>query len=152
MIASHPIYERNINSTVYKKGNSSISVRTSLLDLDHNIVMELVVDIKNKTIKKAHCEMIKVPRNSCDQALKNAKNLIGLVIEKGISKNVAKVIGGDEGCTHLVEIAMSGIRTCSNTLIALELIGHDVVRVHEESKIAFDKAREKLKGTCVAFK
>ena len=44
------IYERNLNVSVSKLNDTEIFTKASLLDLNHNIRVELTVDIVSKTI------------------------------------------------------------------------------------------------------
>ena len=55
------IYERNINVSVSKLGEREILTKASLLDLNHNIRVELTVDVPSKTIVSVQAQMVKSP-------------------------------------------------------------------------------------------
>ena len=59
------IYERNINVSVSKLGEKAISTKASLLDLNHNIRIELTIDVQTKMILNAHAQMVKSPFAIC---------------------------------------------------------------------------------------
>lgn len=145
-------YERNLNMQIKKISKKEIYVKGSMLDLDHNIVIELKVEIKTKKIIYANAEMIKTPFKICNFALKRISSIVGLKVERGISKEIYKRLGTEEGCIHLVEICMSILRLTANFLLALEYKRDELKKkgIKEEELREFEK--KFLEGTCVAFK
>ena len=59
------IYERNINVAVSKLDEETILTKASLLDLNHNIRVELTADVTTKTIRDAKAVMVKSPFTIC---------------------------------------------------------------------------------------
>ena len=55
------IYERNLNVSVSSLDDDTILTKASLLDLNHNIRVELTVDTRSKKIVKAAARMVKSP-------------------------------------------------------------------------------------------
>lgn len=145
-------YERNLNMQIKKISKEEIYVRGSMLDLDHNILIELKVEVKTKKIIYAKAEMIKSPFKKCNFALKRISLIKGLKVERGISKEIYKRLGTEEGCIHLVEICMSILRLTANFLLALEYKRDELKKkgISEEELMKIEK--KFLKGTCVVFK
>jgi hypothetical protein len=73
----------------------------------------------------ASVEMIKIPYSRCIYTLRNVDQLVGLKLERGLSKHVASRIGGSSGCTHLFELVMTGTGIASNAILDIYAEGKD---------------------------
>jgi hypothetical protein len=113
------IFERNINTRVTQLDEEHILTRASLLDLAHNIIFEIRVNLVTKEIEDANAEMVKVPFGVCPGTLQAAKRIVGLKIERGIAKQINDLLGGSTGCTHFAELAMAAVITSSNVMIGM---------------------------------
>jgi hypothetical protein len=146
------IYERNINAAVRKDGDGYISTKASLLDLNHNMRIEIRVRISDRKIVEATAQMVKTPFAICGQTAAFAKNLEGLTIERGITKQIAGLMGRSEGCTHLYELAVEAVRLSSNVLLGFET-GDEEWRERRLTDDEFiSRAKEFLKNSCLPFK
>ncbi|HEY4716233.1 MAG TPA: DUF2889 domain-containing protein [bacterium] len=147
------IFERNINIKLIPLDSEHAILEASLLDLSHSMHVSLKVNAATQKIVEATAKMMRVPFTVCTLAEKNLKNLIGLKIERGINKQIASIVGRENGCTHLVEILQSAIRFGAAMLIAraagYESLGKSE-KLTEEERI--ERSISVLKNTCVVFK
>ena len=146
------IYERNINASVRRDEEDLIRTKASLLDLNHNMRVEIVVRISDRTIIDANAQMIKTPFLICMQTARFAEKIKGLKIERGITKRLADLMGRSEGCTHLYELAVEVVRLSSNVLLGFET-GDEEWRERKLSDEEFiEKAKGFLANSCLPFK
>jgi hypothetical protein len=146
------IYERNINITIERVETDIIKVRTSLLDLDHNIMITMTIRISTREILDVTGEMIKVPYSKCTETLANLPNVTGLKVERGLSKQVATRIGGSSGCTHLFELVLTSARMASNAILGIYAEGKDWTKLSISDEVYMEKVKPYLKNTCIVFK
>lgn len=147
------LYQRNINVSVERLDEERIVVNSSLLDLDHSIRFTMEVHASTRTIIGGSAQMIRVPFRKCRETLPLAEKIAGLVIERGISKQIADTLGHNTGCMHLVELAMTATRMAAAVLV--EAGGGLVDRerfesLSEEERIEIGMPF--LKNTCLVFK
>lgn len=146
------IYERNINAAVARHGPDLIRTKASLLDLNHNMRVEIIVQVSSRTIVNAEAQMTKMPFKICAQTALFINKLIGLKIERGITKQVADLMGRSSGCTHLYELAVEAIRLSSNVMLGFET-GDEEWRERRLSDAEFiEKAKVFLANSCLPFK
>jgi hypothetical protein len=146
------IYERNINASVRRDGDDHIVTKASLLDLNHNMRVEIRVRIHDRVIVDASAEMVKTPFQICIQTARFAGNMVGLRIERGVTKKLSDLFGRSEGCTHLYELAVEAVRLSSNVLLGFETgdVEWRERRLSDEEFIS--RAKEFLKNSCLPFK
>jgi len=147
------MYERNINSKVEMLDEKTIMATSSFLDLDHNIFFKMIIDLDSKRIKDAEARMLKVPYpEECNTALRNMEKIEGLKIEQGLAKKVSTALGGNTGCTHLVELVMTAARLASNQIIAIDMgvTGwKEILLEDEQIRECVDRF---LRNSCVVFR
>jgi len=147
------IYERSITITVSRKNEHEIVTRASMLDLNHLISLELVIDLSSETIVGATAEMPKVPYKICQFTLRNMDRIIGLKIQRGIHKQLADRLGHADGCTHLVDLAMEAVRLSANVLVGLTKVGPEWFNPGELSEHEqIERVKPVLQNTCLPFK
>lgn len=146
------IYERNINASVRQDDDEHILTKASLLDLNHNMLVEIQVRISDRIIVDSHAQIIKAPFKICQQTTTFARNLTGLKIERGVTRKIAEQMGRSSGCTHLYELAVEAVRLSSNVLLGFET--GDVE--WRERKLTDEEFIERAKGflanSCLPFK
>ena len=146
------IYERNINASVSRDGADHIRTKASLLDLNHNMRVEIRVCVADREIVEANAQMTKTPFKVCTQTMKFVKNLEGLKIERGITRKLSQLLGRAAGCTHLYELAVEAVRLSSNVMLGFE-VGDEEWRERKLSDAAFIKmAKSFLADSCLPFK
>ena len=83
-----------------------------------------------------------------------AKGLIGLRIERGITKMILKKIGGSDGCVHLRELVLETINFAATTLIGYDegfgLMSRDFNLLDENERLNI--SRPLLANTCFIYK
>ena len=83
-----------------------------------------------------------------------AKQLIGLKIERGISKMILQKIGGSDGCVHLRELTLETINFAATTLIGYDegfgLMSRDFNILEENQR--FEISKHLLNNTCFIYK
>lgn len=146
------LYERNLNIAVSKPTDDEILTKASLLDLNHNIRIQIRVNIASKKITRAEAQMVKSPFMICGQTLEKVDRLVGLKIERGIHKELVDALGHSDGCTHLVDLAMEAVRLSANVLLGFSRF--DVEwrqrKLTDEEFIA--QVKPILKNSCLPFK
>lgn len=147
------LYQRNINVSVHRLDEKQIMLWSTMLDLDHSIRVQLVIDAPSRQIVAASGEMLKVPFDICHRTLQNLEHLKGLTVERGIARRVSATIGKSTGCVHLVEIVMSAVRLAFPFLIGYGsglMDRQQLEQLSEEEQIQLGKIF--MADTCLAYK
>ena len=108
----------------------------------HEMWIRLTVDV-DLCVLDVEARSIWGPYSICGDIASNFKRLIGLSIAKGWRKNVAKVLGGIHGCTHMVEL-LGPIATT-----AFQTTYHD--RLERDKKFEKEEQRPALLDSCHAY-
>ena len=146
------IYERNINASVRRDDEEHIITKASLLDLNHNMRVEIRVRIADRTIVDAAGQITKAPFKICDRTVRFVENLVGLKIERGVTRQISKLLGQSEGCTHLYELAVEAVRLSSNVIFGF-YTGDEEWRERRLSDEEFiSRAKGFLANSCLPFK
>lgn len=146
------IYERNINVSVSRPSDAELVTKASLLDLNHNLRVELTVDVRTKTISAAQAQMVKAPFAICQLSLAKVQRVVGLKIERGIHEKLVHALGHSDGCTHLVDLTMEAVRLSANMLLGFTRF-HDEWAERKLSDAEFiAQVKPVLKNSCLPFK
>jgi len=152
VVSKMEIYERNINAAVSKDGDDYITTKASLLDLNHNMRVQIRVRVADRTIVAAEAQMTKTPFAICGRTARFIDSMVGLKIERGVTRRLADLLGRSEGCTHLFELAVEAVRLSSNVLLGFET-GDQEWRERKLSDEEFiEKAKGFLANSCLPFK
>ncbi|MGA2296250.1 MAG: DUF2889 domain-containing protein [FCB group bacterium] len=150
----HLVSKRDIGIEAFELENGNLMLEASLLDPYHLIRLNIHIEPQTKTIVYAKSEFANHPHKGCPVVAIKAKQLIGLKIERGITKKVSERIGTNEGCVHLRELALETINFAATTLIGFDegfgLMSRSF-NVLEETK-RFEIAKKLLKNTCYIYK
>ncbi|UCE38514.1 MAG: DUF2889 domain-containing protein [Thermoplasmata archaeon] len=146
------ILERNINTQAKLTESGSILVRSSILDLHHNMFFEMEIDMDTKQIMSVSADMIKVPYPECKNALFNLQKIVGLKLERGLAKKMAGILGKSTGCTHMLEIAITASRTASYTILSILAEGKKWKDIMESDEERYEVVKAYLDNSCVVFK
>ena len=145
------IFQRSIHSNVKKIDGGRLLVTSSLLDLEHSLHLELIVRTADRTIESAKATMSKTPLTRCSRGVDGIPGLAGIVVDRGVLREIHRRVGGPRGCAHIVELLENAVR-----LVSMILIGNSLsywsdlkARMSEEEIIA--EGRRKLKNTCLVF-
>lgn len=147
------VSRREIGIEIFELENKNALVVARLLDPIHLISLDLEVNPNTRVIVDARCEIPNSPYKICPNVCTKAKELIGVVIQKGVMKEIAKKVGGNEGCIHLRELTSDAANFCATALIGYKegfgLINPDFNKLSEEERFILTK--ELLKGTCYPY-
>jgi hypothetical protein len=146
------ILERNINTQARKLDDNTIIVKSSILDLHHNMFFEMGIDIDTKEIKSVSADMIKAPYPECKNALARINGIVGLKLERGLAKKMAEILGKSTGCTHMLEIALTAARTASYTILTILSEGRKWKEIMESHEEQYQVVRSYLDNSCIVFK
>lgn len=146
------IYERNINASVRREDEDQIMTKASLLDLNHNMRVELKIRISDREIIDATAQMTKTPFKVCAGTAHFITRLVGLKIERGVTRKMADLLGRSAGCTHLYELSVEAARLSSNVLLGFET-GDVEWRERKLSDEEFiSRAKGFLANSCLPFR
>ncbi|MFH1637114.1 MAG: DUF2889 domain-containing protein [Candidatus Woesearchaeota archaeon] len=136
--------ERNLNLKAYKLQDGNAYLESTFMDRHHLIQLKLEIDMAKMQITYAEAQMSNCPFAICKSAEQLASNLEGLVIGRGILKEITSKIGGSDGCVHLKELAIDTMTFAANSLYELRITGLPKRKRKKEY-------HKMLKGTCRAF-
>ena len=82
----------------------------------HDMSLRFVVD-NEMTIKEVDAVTDKSPFPACPHITSNFQRLVGLQIIPGFTKKVRQLLGGIQGCTHLVDLINPVSTTAFQTIV-----------------------------------
>lgn len=147
------VSKRDIGIEAFELENGNLMLEATLLDPYHLIRLNIQIEPQTKAIIYAKSEFANYPHLACPFVAQKVKLLVGLKIERGITRKVSERIGGSEGCIHLRELTLETINFAATTLIGYDegfgLMSRDFNMLNEDKKIKLSK--ELLKGSCYAY-
>jgi hypothetical protein len=146
------ILERNINVQIKRLDEDTIFVRSSILDLHHSMFFEMEIDFLTREVTRVNAAMIKVPYPVCQDALANIQKCVGLRLERGLAKRMADILGKNTGCTHMLEIALTGARTASYAILNILAEGRMWKDIIESDEERYEAVKGYLENSCIVFK
>lgn len=148
------VSKRDIGIEAFELENGNLMLEATFLDPYHLIRLNLHVNPTTKTIVHAKCEFANHPHGTCPLVALKADLLIGLKIERGITRKVSERIGGSEGCIHLRELTLETINFAATALIGYDegfgLMSRDFNMLDENKK--FELSKGLLKNSCFVYK
>jgi DUF2889 family protein len=113
----------------------------------HDMWIRITID-DDMVIKAIEAVTDASPFRMCPSITPNFQRLLGLAVRPGFIPKVKQLLGGVEGCTHLVEL-MGPIGTTAFQTVASSR--NPKRREREKSEAAQPKKRPRLLNTCHAF-
>ena len=148
------VSKRDIGIEAFELENGHLMLEATLLDPYHLIRLNIHIDPQTKTIIHSKSEFASHPHTGCPMVAIKAKLLIGLKIERGITRKVSERIGGGEGCIHLRELTLETINFAATALIGYDegfgLMSRDFNLLDENKK--FEISQHLLKDSCYVYK
>ncbi len=92
-----------------EKADGIIKVRGNLLDSYHEMNVDFSLLEESKVIESCSITMPRVPGPVCAELSESAKGLVGMQLDCITKKEIVNVLGGAEGCFHLVNIVLNMI-------------------------------------------
>ena len=148
------VSKRDIGIEAFELENGNLMLEATLLDPYHLIRLNIHIDPHTKTIVNAKSEFANHPHLACPYVAAKARLMVGLKIERGITRQVSQRIGGSEGCVHLRELALETINFAATTLIGYDegfgLMSRDFNILDEAQRLEISKPL--LNNTCYIYK
>ncbi|MHB8764067.1 MAG: DUF2889 domain-containing protein [Deferrisomatales bacterium] len=145
------IFQRSIHSNVKQLDDGRLLVTSSLLDLEHSMHLELVVQTRDGTIESAKASMSKAPLRRCLGGIEGVQRLVGLRVGRGIIREIHGRLGGPRGCAHLVELINDAVRLVSMILLGDEVDYWERLTSERSEEDAIAEGKKKLRNTCFVF-
>lgn len=139
------LYCRQKSVTVEWPGEDKLIAEAVLNDPVHEIRVIIEYSIPEEKIAQARAEFIRYPWDLCEEAQKVISRLEGLKVGTGMRRQVRQMVGGEEGCYHLLDLVMEAAA-------ALVQAGYRIRHRHLSPEERRDKVHRELKGTCVAHR
>ncbi len=148
------VSKRDIGIEAFELENGHLMLEATFLDPYHLIRLNIHIEPNTKEITNAKSEFANHPHTLCPFVAQKAKQLIGLKVERGITRMISQRIGGSEGCIHLRELTLETINFAATTLIGYDegfgLMSRDFNLLNETEKT--DISRHLLKNSCYVYK
>lgn len=126
-------------------GKNSIKAKTEMLDSQHRIKVIIIADKKGLKILDIKARMVKIPYKICLKTAPKITKLKGVRIQEGFYSKVKEVIGGPEGCTHLIDLIMDTARGIFQISLKIDTQGLKPVKQREI-------LMERLRASCLGYK
>lgn len=147
------VSKRDIGIEAFELENGNMMLEATFLDPYHLIRLNLHINPKTKTIILAKSEFANHPHRACPVVEIKAQLLVGLKIERGVTRKVSERIGGSEGCIHLRELTLETINFAATALVGYDegfgLMSRDFNMLNEDKK--FEISKGLLKGSCSVY-
>ena len=158
------LHNRNISLNGYIREDELFEIEAELLDTKnydfqnhdrgiikkndpiHEMEIKLVLD-ENLIVINAEAKTENSPYSICKNANSNFKKIIGLQIKSGWKKEITKLIGGTNGCTHITELLSSVATAAFQTIYPYK----SKQKKENESTLNQNQEKQLLLGTCHAF-
>jgi len=147
------VFERNKHITVdFEEGNLITAVEME--DNYHHFRVQVAFAFPSLEIKRASAEVVRAPNRQCYAVPGLVAGLVGIRVQPGFNRTVAKVVGGPGGCFHLGNLvgeaalaALQGIYAAAN-----QVSGGALVKLPRDQRTRFwlDRRPEML-DSCLAW-
>jgi hypothetical protein len=148
------VSKRDIGIEAFELENGDVMLEATFLDPYHLIRLNLEIDPRNRAIVNAKSQMANHPHSICPSVTEKAKLLVGLVVGRGITKEISRRIGGSEGCIHLRELAFDTVNFAATVLIGYDegfgLMSREFNILDENKR--YDLSKHLLKNSCHVYK
>ena len=136
------LYNRSKHCSV-KLVDDAFHIHSVLLDDFHEMILDIVVGLEDDVIWDIGFTMRRTPYGYCHGVESLAERMKGIKIGPGISGVAKEKLGGANGCYHLLDLFMEGMK--------VHLQGAARLRLKNKDTEAIEAGRRKLKGTCYYY-
>ncbi len=158
------LHNRNISFKGYIRDDELFEIEAELIDTKnydfqnhdrgtikkdepiHQMKIKLVLD-DNLFVVDAEAKTENSPYSICKNANSNFKKIIGLQIKSGWKREITKLIGETNGCTHITELLSSAATAAFQTIYPYK----SKQKNRNETKLNQNQEKPLLLGTCHAF-
>jgi len=144
-------YVQNMKIEAVPLDDDTIRVDGELDDPDHHIQVYIIVAVRTSEIIDVGARMLRKPYQACDKAMARAQGLIGMKIQTGLYTKLSAIVGGDEGCVHLVDILMASCKMAANAIIGVVVGGKTWNNITDRDDEFHGRLMGSLEGMCIGF-
>ncbi|HSV96562.1 MAG TPA: DUF2889 domain-containing protein [Spirochaetota bacterium] len=122
--AGNRIHSRDIIMSTWAAGDNQIIIEGELMEkrlndyyllsgekrpagVLHNMILRLLLEGPELVIRELEVEMPGIPREECGELLRSLDPVIGLSISSGFTQRVKSLVGGVNGCHHLLTLLLA---------------------------------------------
>lgn len=102
---------RRRKSTLIRETGRGWETEVYLLDPFHEMRLLIEYSSEDLRILDASARMMRFPYPSCEGAVSSVKRLKGVLLKENPYRELERLIGGEEGCTHLWNMAQESFDT-----------------------------------------
>ena len=135
-------FQRDISYRISNSDDGRIRLSATMRDRYHDIVLEVAVNGETLTIEGVATEFRKCPTIDCHHAAERLNRLTGIVIRKGLNKQIVEAMGGEEGCGNLRNLLLGLLPLAINVKAAAGFT---------DEQAMLDKMSEHMHGTCAGY-
>ncbi|HEY3314560.1 MAG TPA: DUF2889 domain-containing protein [Bacillota bacterium] len=138
------LYNRFIHSSAEKVGDDRLVLEAAFIDLVHELNVTLEVRLPDRVIIGARAEVQRAPYPVCADVAAKISGLVGHPADMGIGRAAKEALGGPQGCSHLLELALEAVRSAIQSEFVETGMG-----LSPDEKVEI--YRRKWKDTCYAY-
>jgi hypothetical protein len=102
-----------MKSQTMSLNNNVIMLAGHLHDSFHSVAVEMELDKRKGLIAEARGDILRAPDLVCMEATVYMDKLIGTSLADLAKKEIAFLLGGENGCVHLIDLVSDGAKTIS---------------------------------------
>lgn len=110
---SFNLFNRVHNVTIHQEKDNSYYIPATFIDSFHELGIRLWV-AGDGLITKAEADFTRCPDITCTRITNNIKKLIGMKLPGQSKKDLAALVGGPQGCSHMADIVFSASQALGN--------------------------------------
>ena len=153
--ATRLVDKRDIDLEIREEKRTGYLIcKGTMMDTVHLLTLYLKINPADRKITDAEFEMTNYPFQACPLVESKVKGLKGIVLGRGVIKEISKKVGGQEGCVHLRELAIDLVNKISGVLMTYEPdskgINSSFHQLPEKERSALSS--HILKNTCHIYK
>lgn len=99
---SYNLFNRDKTITIQRQ-QTNLVIICSFIDTFHHLHLEMQID-QDGQIQVACGNYLNAPHNNCHENAEHLQKLIGHNLPAMSKKEIANIVGGPDGCTHLLEL------------------------------------------------
>ena len=109
---SGSLFNRMKSQTMYL-GKENLSLSGHLHDSFHSVAVKLEIDKDQGMIVSSEGDILNAPDQVCMEATTYMDKLTGTFISEMGKKEIARFLGSENGCVHLIDLVSDGAKTVS---------------------------------------
>ena len=140
------LFRRTIEINISDTGKEEFTLSTNLMDMYHDIVLQLHVSVPDFIIVDATVDMKRIPHTGCREVYQMMCKLVGKEVGKGFTKVVLDALGGEHGCPNMVNLVLLSAPLAINAAAVLKQQRENLTAAGMD-----ELWQEVLGGVCLAY-